>query len=187
MKHLDLQTDYRNFVFHQGNILASSFFNEMDAIIQEIQEILGEIKLLRYKEPKDYLPNDLAIKNIKLTNLNLNFFLALLNNFKLDPLNKAHKKLIKLNLIRLYLFIVQEFKNLRNCDPEFFYFSIDEENRYIYNIRHFFNSKAKLLKPGNQSYLYIRHIKYYIYKVKKHFTKQTEEMHMWKCGYYVIF
>jgi hypothetical protein len=186
MKHINLSTNYRKFKFHKDNPLASSFFEEMEGIIDEVNEMLKDNRLSE-TYLSSYKPNDeLALKNIKLINMNFNFFLALLNNFKLDPGLDTHMRIVKINLIQLYIFIVGEFKKMRKHDPEFFYFSFDEENRYIYNLKQFFTADAELYRPGQLAFLYLRHVKYYIYKIKKNFDKNDIEIkNTWKCGYYV--
>jgi hypothetical protein len=179
MKHIDPQTDYRKFSFHKINPLASSFFEEMEVIERETKDLLKNYRLGRRAAGQES-------RNVNLINFNFNFILAMLNNYKLDPYSQNHQILIRINLVNLFIFVVQEFKNMRRHDPEFFYFGYDEENRYIDNVRLFFNNKPENFLPGRLGFLFLRHVRYYVYKIKKYFLKNQKEKHTWKCGFYVI-
>jgi hypothetical protein len=182
MKHIDSQDDYRNYKHHKENSLACSFYEEMEVVERELKDLLCALDAGAGQKEMSTIRR----RNVGLINMNFNYILAMLNNYKLDPFNPCHQILAKINMINLFIFVVQEFKQMRRHDPDFFYFGYDEENRYIDNVRRFFNSKPEAFLPGRLSFLFLRHVRYYVFKIKKYFLRDRKEKHTWKCGFYVI-
>jgi hypothetical protein len=182
MKHIDPKTDYKNFEIHKNNNIASSFFKDIEFIEREMKKLLRHPN---YLDDSSETLDLLKTRSIKMIKMNFHYILSLLNNFKLDPLKKSHFLLIKINLIKLFINVVEEFKIMRKDDPDFFYFSLDEENRYVYGIRRCFLADAECFLPSKLAFLFVRHVRYYVYKIKKYFLKNQKEKHKWKCAFYV--
>jgi hypothetical protein len=118
---------------------------EIEHLQNLIRKILTFLNIYNNKINIPYFYLDMENELLK---LNLKYLDTILNHYS-DRKNK--------NLLKLYDFTIHEFKRLRSKyeEMEINYFSLDEESKYIFNIKQFME-KEKFIQIGKMGYLYLR-------------------------------
>jgi len=92
----------------------------------------------------------------------------------------------KFRILKIYFYITIKFKSLRVKYSEFHFITIDEENRFINSLRKFFFLKDIVAKPSKMGLMYLRTLKFYLWKILKNLRdKLSQKMYMVKLGFYV--
>ena len=152
------------------NSITNSFIEQLDVCLSTIESIM---KIL------DIYNSDSSIKNyymeveFEFIKFNLKFlemFLACFLNYKQEVI-ESHK--IKMH--KLFDFTIYELKRLRKRFEEVSdsYFSVDEENKYIKNIKSL--SETEELKPTKLGCLYLRLLNHYLKKTYKRLSSFSEK------------
>lgn len=140
--------------------ISISFLDQVEMIQCDISKL---IEILEIYDSNIEMKNFEIEIEFDLVMLNAKFLQNILSSYKnvtterMDPL--------KIRMMKLYDFIIYEFKRLRNKyeDINDYYFNIDEENKYITNIN--LIKEAIELKPTKMGCLYVRLLNYYIQKI----------------------
>ncbi len=144
------------------NSITNTFIEQFEISLGIIQSIMKIFEVYDTNaSSKNY---DLEME-FELTKLNLGFLESILScfmNYK-QEVTEPHK----IKMLKLFDFILYELKRLRNKFEEVsdFYFSIDEENKYIRNIKNFMDTEE--LKPTKLGCLYLRLLNHYLRKLNK--------------------
>jgi hypothetical protein len=189
MKHIDIPVNLEisNYPRFQEKMLR--FYEELEYCSKEFKKLLDIVHILKAKSSS----NQVKLRNFDLIHLNFNFLLALFNLFKFDQTKKIEKNLFKIYMLKIYDFVVKEFARLRKIYENFHYFSTDEEKRYLEALRVLctdetsfkLNSNEINLVPSKIGFLYLRYVRYYIFKVNKYLFKDDSEKNRYKLSFYV--
>jgi hypothetical protein len=142
--------------------LTNIFIEELEQSLQ-LNEKINDTLSFYYNN--EQLKNFYIEIEFELVKLNLKYLSSILSCFIEYKTTDTENHQIK--MLKLYDFTVYEFKRLRNKyeDLNEFYFSLDEECKYIRNIKTFMESE--ILKPSRAGYLYIKMLNYYLKKFCK--------------------
>ena len=121
-----------------------------------------------------------------------------MNLFKFDQSKPIQRSLLKIYILKIYDFLLEEFRKLRSEFPDFHYFSVEEEKRYLEAIRvlcndesSFINEEGNLprinLVPSKMGFLLLRYIRYHIFKINKYLFRTESEKNQHKLSFYVRF
>jgi hypothetical protein len=126
--------------------MSKHVYEELDLLLNLIRKIATLVTLYDNKNDISYFYIEMENELLK---INLKYLDSIINCFTERSGNK--------NLLKLYDFIVYEFKRLRSKYEEMdvHYFSLDEESRYVANIKLFIENNAFYL-IGKMGYLYLR-------------------------------
>ena len=195
MKHVEFFreiTNYPNFTQYQ---IFLRFYEELKFCSNEFIKIIDIVRI--FLDTKNL--HKTSERNFELVKLNFNFLLGILNLFQFDQKNPIERQLIEVYLIKLYGYVIEEFERLRKKWPIFFYFSKEEEARYIEAIRIVtefdygcgtMSKEASMLSeiklfPSKVGFFYLRHLRYYISKVNKYIFKTNTDNDRNKLSFYV--
>lgn len=144
------------------NVITNNFLEDLEICMDEIQKIS---KVLSVYDTNVALKNFHFEIEFEMTKLNLKFLEGILSCFEDYKYENSEKHTVK--MLKLYDFILYEFKRLRSKYEEMneFYFNLDEENKYISNIKNFMELEE--LKPTKIGCLYLRLLNYYLSKIHK--------------------
>jgi hypothetical protein len=152
------------------NSITNTFIEQLDLSLSTIESIM---KIL------DIYNSNVSIKNydmeveFELIKLNLKFmanFLGCFLNYK-QEIVESHK----IKMLKLFDFTVYELRRLRKKFEEVsdVYFNIDEENKYIRNIKSLMETEE--LKPTKLGCLYLRLLNHYLKKINKRLKLFSEK------------
>jgi hypothetical protein len=152
------------------NSITNSFIEQLDICLSTIESIM---KIL------DSYDSDVSIKNydmeveFELIKFNLKFvsnFIGCFLNYKQEII-ESHK----IKMLKLFDFTLYELKRLRKKFEEVSdtYFSVDEENKYIKNIKSL--TETEELKPTKLGCLYLRILNHYLKKIYKRLKSFSEK------------
>jgi hypothetical protein len=147
-----------------------TFYEELQHCVHEMQKIALIVEALKLSTTCSVL-----LRNYQMIKLNFNYLLTFFNLFKLEEgkiLSKIHKKVY---LLQLFLFTIDEFKQLRSLHDNYFYFSKEEENRYLEGIKYMYNEESLHLKPSKTCFMYLRFLRFYIFKINKQLFKNNRQ------------
>jgi hypothetical protein len=137
--------------------ISISFLDQVEMIQNDISKLIEILEIYDSNfEMKNYeieIEFDLLMLNAKF----LQIILSSYHSERIEPL--------KIRMMKLYDYVIYEFKRLRNKyeDINDYSFSIDEENKYITNIN--LIKEAVDLKPTKMGCLYVRLLNYYVQKI----------------------
>jgi hypothetical protein len=190
MKHIDMPVNLEISNYPRFNEKMRRFYEELEYCSKEFKKILDIVYIIKEKSKS----NNVKHRNLDIINFNFNFLLGLFNLFKFDQTKKIEKNLFKIYILKIYDFVVKEFAKLRKTYENFHYFSIDEEKRYLEALRVLCNDETSFnsletseinLLPSKIGFLYLRYIRYYIFKVNKYIFKDDSEKNRYKLSFYV--
>jgi hypothetical protein len=128
------------------NQYVSQYIEEIDNIMSIIRKIGSFFSL--YDGKTEY-KNIYLEKEFQLTKLNLKYLDTIISGIL--------GNMTQIKMLKLYDYIIYEFKRLRikyeEMDTD--YFTLDEENKYITNIKIFLDNKEKI-HFGKIGYLYLK-------------------------------
>lgn len=186
MKHIELFQNYPSNPFPNNTTISKDFYEELEHCIREMKKIIDISEA--FLKAKSFHENNIEIynkeRNLEQIHLNFNYLLVYLNLFKFDESNVQQKFLAQIYLLKLFLYSKEKFRKLREKFPTFFYFGIDEENRFLEAIRIIAKEKKYNLYPSKMGNLFLRYIRYYIFKINKYIFKNTDKA-SWKFSFNV--
>jgi hypothetical protein len=189
MKHVDILREFSDYPCFQSFQNFMRFYEELKFCSNEFTKHIEIIQILL----KSKNLNETTIRNFEIIKLNFNFLLGILNLFKFDLNKKIERTIAWIYIIKLYGFVLEEFDRLRRRWPSFFYFSKDEENRYLEALRILFENENNEnshystfnLYPSKIGFLYLRYLRYYISKINKYIFKTNTDLEQDKLSFYV--
>lgn len=159
-----------NSLSDKQNSITNSFLEEAERSLEEVRKIW---KTLLYYDLNMQLKNFHLEIEFDLIKLNLRYLESILSCF--EGYKNDYMESLKVKMLKLFDFILHEFKRLRNKYEEMneFYFGLDEENKYIINIKKFM--KVDELKPTKIGCLYLRLLNHYLKKISKKLKSFNEK------------
>jgi len=197
---------------NKNNNIEYSFFEELKTNEYIISKIKKRIQLLRNEKGfccHNKNGNIFNQRNIECLELNLYFLSKVINLFFVPRIKFSENKktsfakskltkeennsrvkdifmLQKMQLIELYYTTILKYSILREKFGEFFYNTIDEENRFINSLRKFFFLNDIIEKASKMGLLYLRTLKFYLSKILKNLDNElSEKMNVVKLGFYI--
>jgi hypothetical protein len=186
MNHIefDLKIDeYPSFTKHDKFF---RFYEELESCLKELKKILDIVEILQKKKSENFSNifdkfNEITERNYEIIKLNFNYMQGLLNLFKFNDEAPIQKFLKQVYFFKLYFFLYEQFNRLRKSYPDYYFFKLDEENRYLDSLKSLYYKKSNF-QPSKSGFLYLRHVRFYIFKINKHLFKSDSE---WKLSFYV--
>lgn len=186
MKHIELPKEIEEYPQYQKYEKFLRFYEELEYCSKEFKKLIDIVTIL-LKNNSNTL-NKETQRNYEIINFNFNYLQAMMNLFKFDQTKKIENVLIRIYLIRLYIYVIEEFGRLRKNYDNFFYFSKDEENRYLENLRVLVKENVGELNlyPSKVGFYFLRYIRFYIFKINKYIFRNDSEKRIHKLSFYVI-
>jgi hypothetical protein len=184
MKHIDFPlqiTNYPKFIKYEKLL---RFYEEIEHCSKELKKLIDIVHIFCISS---HNLNEITQRNYSIIKLNFNFLLGLFNLFKFNQSLPVQRLLIKIYLIKLVAFVIEEFGNLRKKFKNFFYFSKEEEKRFLEALRVMVKNSEEggNLFPSKMGFFYLRQVRFYIFKVNKYIFRNDSDKTQHKLSYYV--
>jgi len=179
MKHIELDINIHEYPMFSKFDNFIRFYEELEDCIRELKKTLKDIEILQKKKKKSFtnIPsrlNEISERNFKIIFLNFNYIQGLLNLFKFNDEVPIQKYIKQIYFFKIYFFIKEQFNTLRKSYADYYFFKLEEETRYLDSLKSLYSNKTNFL-PSKTGFLYLRHVKFYIFKINKHLYKKDSE------------
>ena len=189
MKHIELDLSVHEFPSFCKYENFMRFYEELEYCSKELKKILEIIEIYfkienNFSSSKSKL-KDISLRNFETIKLNFNYMKGLFNIFKLNDEHPIQRILKKIYFYKLYIMLTEQFYRLRAKYSNYYFFQSDEEERYLDCLKMLYDNKSNFF-PSKNGFLFLRHVRYYIYKINKYILQNISEKSQNKLSFYVI-